>query len=144
MLALHPMDTPRPDKTHPDTRTPNAVVGGRAVWALLPIPVVVVASYFLYMASPVLLLLAGAAALGGLTWWVAKALLTDSGPAWVAPAVAGGIWLVYAMRLVYGWRAEMGYLASLWHVFGWTFLSTLFWGLMFIGAVRLFEKMVRS
>lgn len=137
------MDTPRPGDTPPEAAPPAASFRSRALWALAPILFVGAASYFLYRVSPVLLLISGAVALGWLVWGVAQALLRHTGPAWLLQAVAGGIWLVYAMRLVYGWREEMGYAASLWHVFGWAFLSTLFWGLLLIGAVRLLEKWMK-
>ena len=133
----------RPDDAPTNNEPLAALSRSPVLWALLPILAVLVASYFLYMASPVLLLIAGAAALGGLMWGIAKAFLTHSGPAWLPPAMAGGMWLVYAMRLVYGWREEMGYLASLWHVFGRIFLSTLFWGLVLFTVVRLLEKLLK-
>jgi hypothetical protein len=162
------MDTPRPgDKPPPSARQrhpappaaevrptaenaaagrhhaaagPQATGGRAALQAVLPLLLVAAASYFLYRVSPVWLLLAGAAALGWLVWALAQTLLRHTGPAWLPQAVAGVIWLVYAMRLVHGWREEIGYAASLWHVFGWTFLSTLFWGLLLMGAVRFLEK----
>jgi hypothetical protein len=138
------MDTQSPDTQPHAAQSTKATLRPQLLWALSPLLAVLIGSYFLFLASPLLLLLVGAIALGWLIWVMSGAMLSHAEPAWLRPAVAGGVWLVYAMRLVYGWRQEMAYLGSLWHVFGWTFLSTLFWGFVLAWALRLLDKSLKA
>lgn len=135
------METPSPNDTAPARKAiAHVSLSARAGRALWPLIAAAATSYLLYRASPMLLLTVGAAAFGWLLWGIAHRVLTDTGPQWLPKAVAGGVWLLYAMQLVYGWREEMGYWATVWQVFGWTLFTTLFWAVVLICVVNLLVK----
>lgn len=112
----------------------------RAARVLAPVLAAVASSFLLYRAWPVLLLAVGAACLGWLLWQLTHALLPQVQPPWLPQAIAGAMWLLYAMQLAYGWRLEMGYWVSLWTVFGWYFINALFWAAVLAWAARAILK----
>lgn len=124
------MDTPSPGQP---TRAPASaptqpLAWQRRLWcAVWPLILVSLSSYFLYRASPTVFLLAGAAALGWLRLRMATVVLLNARPEWVPQVLAAVMLLIYFMQIIYGWREESSYWATLWHVLGWNLVASLFW-----------------
>lgn len=131
MLTTMTRHAPKPPPDPAETSRPAR----QAMALLLPVGVALLASFLLHALWPVLLPLLGAGCTGLLLTRLLPGRLGGLRLAWLPAALAGLLWLVYAMQVAYGWRLELGYWAGLALVFGWPFVHTLLWAVLIAWAL---------
>lgn len=114
-----------------------------ALLALAPVLLALLVSYLAYRSWPFMVPMLGMLSMGWLQHRMLRAWPPGAEPVALTHGLAAGIWLVYAMYTVYGWRLEMGYWASLWLVFGGPFVMALFWAAVLTGVMHGLHRHLR-